>query len=465
MSNNSIRSSRRHFLSTSASILGASTLALSPLGRLLANAGQPSGRITGYGALRPSKDLSTGLPLLELPEGFSYRTFGWTGELLDNGARTRGEHDGMGIVRSDGDLLIMVRNHECHSLDGGFAPAAATYDSQCDGGTTTLRFDAAKGEFIDARASLCGTLRNCAGGITPWGTWLSCEELVAPAGKHNVDGKKITLQRDHGFIFEVPADGLSNARPLLAMGQRKHEAACVHSASGVVYMTEDNDPAAGFYRFIPNKPGQLADGGTLQMLKAKDQPDLRKGLRTGQSFAVEWVDIDEPTRGISASGKDDGNVQQGIAAGGSQFLRLEGCMTEGDRIYFVSTSGGDRGAGQVFAYDVDKNALTVIYQSTDPKVLYYPDNLAVSPRGGLVLCQDSYRDEPQHLFGLTKDGGVFAFARNAVKLNGEKGFRGDFSKAEWAGACFSPDGRWLFVNIYNPGFTVAITGPWQQGLI
>ena len=86
-------------------------------------------------------------------------------------------------------------------------------------------------------------------------------------------------------------------------------------------------------------------------------------------------------------------------------------------------------------------------------------------RGGLVLCQDSYREEAQSLFGLTPQGGIFQFAENNGIYENFHGLTGDYTNSEFAGACFSPDGRWLFVNVYTPGFTVAITGPWKEGLL
>ncbi|MFN7387064.1 MAG: alkaline phosphatase PhoX [Lysobacteraceae bacterium] len=155
----------------------------------------------------------------------------------------------------------------------------------------------------------------------------------------------------------------------------------------------------------------------------------------------------------------------------SAWLRLRGALRRpvarraagGD--YFTSTSGGDAGCGQVWAYDAKASELRLVYESPAQQTLYYPDNLAMSPRGGLVLCQDSYRKEAQSLFGLTPDGGIFEFARNNGIYEDFHGLDGDYTNSEFAGACFSPDGRWLFVNVYNPGFTVAITGPWKEGLL
>ena len=94
-----------------------------------------------------------------------------------------------------------------------------------------------------------------------------------------------------------------------------------------------------------------------------------------------------------------------------------------------------------------------------------PDNVAVSPRGGIVLCEDNYQPVAR-MRGLTPDGKVVALADNNMRLNGQKnGLTGDFRKQEWAGVTFSPDGKWMFANIQTPGVTFAITGPWGEGLL
>ncbi|MCZ8063904.1 alkaline phosphatase PhoX [Silanimonas sp.] len=456
---------RRRFLALSASTVGAAALGLSPFGRLLAQAGLPAGRIAGFGPLAPVADATTGLPLLKLPAGFSYRSFGWSTTPMSDGRPTPSHHDGMGIVHADGSRLTLVRNHECDGEAGTFGDASMTYDPDVDGGTTTMVFDADKGELLESRASLSGTLRNCSGGITPWRSWLSCEEQVLDRGRAVFDERVVDLKHAHGFVFDVPFDRASNAEPLVAMGQRVHEAAAVHEASGDVFLTEDADPFAGFYRFVPTVKGELARGGTLWMLKAEGAADLRRGHRTGDRFKAMWVAIEHPERGIGPSGKTDGNVREGLANGGSAFIRLEGCYAQGDTIYFTSTSGGDANSGQVWAYDAKASELQLVFESPAQETLYYPDNLAMSPRGGLILCQDSYRKEAQSLFGLTPEGGLFQFAENNGIYENFHGLTGDYSNSEFAGACFSPDGRWLFVNVYTPGFTVAITGPWKEGLL
>lgn len=446
---------------------GLALAGLSPLGRLLASARQRRRIVPGYGPLRPVRDLHTGLPLLELPEGFSYRSFGWAGEPLADGHPCPRLHDGMGVVATEGEQLVLVRNHEITTDPGGsFAPPQATYDPDCAGGTTTLRVDARSGSLVSMQASLSGTLVNCAGGVTPWRSWISCEEIVLSEGQRVPIGgeREHRMRRPHGFAFEVPFDGLGSPEPLLALGQMKHEAVAIDPGTGIVYLTEDGSPEAGFYRMIPAVANQLRRGGRLQMLRAVGAPDLRRGRREGERLRVEWVGIDDPGAGVDADGGMSGLVRAGKAEGGSVFTRLEGCIQGQGRIWFTSTNGGDAGCGQLWAYRPGADELELVYESPDPQELDYPDNLALSPRGGLVICEDS--DQPvQRLYGLDLQGGLFEFCRNRVRLDGQHGFSGDFTGSEWAGTCFSPDGRWLFANVQTPGFTVAITGPWKPGLI
>jgi secreted PhoX family phosphatase len=113
-------------------------------------------------------------------------------------------------------------------------------------------------------------------------------------------------------------------------------------------------------------------------------------------------------------------------------------------------------------YDPAAETVSLLFESPGKDVLNRPDHITVSPRGGLVLCEDGGDEEFLH--GLTLDGEIFRFAQNNVMLHGERnGHSGDFTSSEWAGPCYSPDGQWLFANLLEPGVTMAITGPWQSG--
>jgi uncharacterized protein len=410
--------------------------------------------------------------LLKLPAGFRYRTLGWAGDTLRDGTPCPAAHDGMGVVGARDGRVLLVRNHEIVADAGAYGPASLQYDSAAGGGTVTLEVDAKTGELHAAWPSLAGTLQNCAGGTTPWGTWLSCEEYVheGPAiklGSADTASRFLPrLKREHGFVFEVDPAGAKPPALLEGMGQFRHEAAVVHEPSGIVYLTEDREPRAGFYRYVPKQRGALAAGGRLQMLRARGAADLRRGLKVGQRWRAAWVDIEEPGRGHSPGAADgSGVLMQGLEAGGTSFTRLEGCFATRDAIYFTATNGGDAAAGQVWVYHPADETLALVHETRGPDSIRYPDNIAFSPRGGLVVCEDG--DRPgQMLWGIDARGAAFPFAQNHVVLeNGPHGFTGDYRGSEWAGTCFSPDGTWMYANIYHPGFTVAITGPWRRGLV
>ena len=440
---------RRSFLRNAA--IATASVSLSAFATRVAAKPRPNG--VGYGPLQPTLDETTGLPLLSLPDGFRYLSFGWTGDPMNDGTPTPGLHDGMAAFHWHGHRIRLVRNHEL-GVASSFGSVA--YDIAAGGGTTTLEFDEKKGEYIGTVPSLSGTVRNCAGGPTLDGSWLTCEETTLFNAATNMP---------HGYVFDVPSDGDGNPEPIRDMGRFSHEAVAVDPVTGYIYETEDADLSSGFYRFVPNKRRHLHEGGRLFMLTVAGSPlaNLGASYPNNATFPVEWVEIAEPD---SASPTMPGNFvwQQGRNQGAATFARLEGCWTGNDRkIYIVSTNGGI-GQGQIWVYDPKEETISLLFQSPGAAILNAPDNITVSPRGGLVLCEDGSGAEFVH--GLTVDGEIFPFARNTVVLDGRRnGFTGSFTGSEFAGACYSPNGEWLFVNVQSPGITFAITGPWQNGAL
>jgi secreted PhoX family phosphatase len=429
----------------------------------------------GYGPIGPVTDRTTGRALLHLPEGFEYASFGHSAAYAaalglpttgSDGHPTPARHDGMAAFPTSTDGVVrLVRNHEqgystTDSATRAYDAAVIgdpedAYDPKAAGGTTTLTFDTRTLQLTDSFISLNGTSVNCAGGLTPWGSWLTCEETV--------NGTQNGFSRDHGYVFEVPAQGgpVDEPQPYTAMGRFAHEAVAVDPATGIVYETEDNGNTSGFYRFLPAEPGNLSAGGTLQMLAVKERPqfDTYTGMsdRVGNPLPVEWVTIADPDPEIPAGRARDQVFQQGRAQGGAAFARLEGCWYDGGSIFFNATSGGDEGLGQVWEYRPRGRSggqLILVFESPSADLLDAPDNICVSPRGGLVLCEDG--DDEQYVRGLDERGQIFDFALNNVSQDEDK---------EFAGACFSPDGEVMFVNIQTPGISFAIRGPWERGTL
>lgn len=440
-----MNSDRRRFLAaTGTAFAGLYLNACAPAGPGPASSAALSGAASPVGALQ-----SDPAGILDLPPGFSYRVISRLDAAMSDGGTVPDHADGMGCFDLGNGKLALVRNHELQPQhDGGAIPAGPVYDTVArslrplPGGTTTIVLDAATLEVEREYRSLAGTIRNCAGGITPWGSWLSCEE--------NTDRANGRINQDHGWIFEVPATatGLVDPVPLKAMGRFNHEAACVDPATGIIYLTEDRDDSL-LYRFLPTRPGDLAQGGTLQAMILDGVTDTRnwngRTMAVGDTARGSWITMD------NVEAPEDDLRQRGAAQGAALFARGEGIWMGDGEMFFTCTSGGVAGQGQIFRLRPaihEADTLELFYESPAESEYSFGDNLTVAPSGHLVVCEDSYDDVVHnHLRGITPDGAAYPLAL----LN---------RQTELAGACFSPDGRTLFVNAYSPTMTFAITGPW-----
>jgi secreted PhoX family phosphatase len=422
-------------------------------------AAQGLGR-TGYGPLVPDPE-----GVLDLPEGFHYRILSREGDELRSGeGKVPSNHDGMSAFPGRGGRVHLVRNHENRANGKVPVPAVEglTYDPAAKGGCTALTLDS-HNRVRSERVAIAGTAVNCAGGPTPWDTWLTCEETEDKAGTNG-------YTKDHGFIFEVdPADPhRSGAVPLTAMGRFAHEAIAVDPRRGVVYETEDafEKPFGLFYRFLPERPlggrGSLRAGGRLQAMRVPGVPDLSSVQDVGAEFdRIEWVDVPDPQAAQTPIRFQD------FGRGGiTHAQKLEGCYWGGRSVYFVSSfarrsdgSAADH-FGQVWRYDPERRRLTLVIvfgPDTDVRLPgESPDNICLAPSGGLMVCEDG--NGAQHVFGVTRRGEVYAMARNRQNIGTEQ----EPEWGEFAGVTFSPDGDTMYVNCYTPGTTFAVTGPWRR---
>ncbi|MEP5938092.1 MAG: alkaline phosphatase PhoX [Erythrobacter sp.] len=433
---------RRHFLGSTGSALAA-----------LAASGCVA-RSEGDGSLAAAETDGIYGPLvkdpkgvLDLPQGFAYRTISSLGDPMSDGGTVPDKADGMGCLDLGNGKIALVRNHELLPWDDMGGDVTTGYGRMPDGkimagGTTNIVLDAATLAVEKQHRTLAGTIRNCSGGVTPWGSWLTCEE----------PGSRGLELPEHGYVFEIPADadGLVDPVPLKALGRFNHEAACVDPETGMVYETEDKEDGL-IYRFVPAQPGNLLAGGQLQALALVDgTKDSRNwesaGMAVGDSHEVRWIDLDNP------ESPDEDLRKRGAAQGALLIARGEGIHMGEDDLYLCSTSGGAAKVGQIFRLVPGRGAkpdtLELFFESESKAQFNYGDNLVVCPNGHLIVCEDQYTDVVDNrLIGIAPDGTPYPFGR----LN---------MQTELAGACFSPDGKTMFVNAYSPTKTFAISGPW-----
>lgn len=417
----------------------------------------------GYGPLLPDPD-----GLLALPAGFSYRVVTYSGRTrLESGEPTPSNHDGTAAFAGPRGAVLLANNHELKGPRASWAhpvPLAEglVYDPAASGGCTVVEV---RRDHVAEWVGIAGTSTNCAGGSTPWGTWLTCEETEDRAGQNG-------MTKDHGYVFEVdPADSRANRSPwpLKALGRYAHEAVVVDPKRGHLFLTEDAaGPNGLFYRWTPPQGfhhgrGRLRrladDAGVLQAFRCFDSggrfvDDLSRAMRTGTVYGVDWVDVpDRDARTVPVRQQfTDGQV--------TRARKLEGMWWGDGGVYVVSSYAREESPvqhdGQVWFYDPRRRTLTLKVLLGTGGEFDGPDNITVSPYGGLVIAEDG--EGVQHLFGATDGGRTYPIARNELNIGTEAAP----AYSEFTGVTFSPDGHTLFANIQEPGIMLAITGPWKR---
>jgi uncharacterized protein len=354
----------------------------------------------GYGPLREPDENG-----LRLPEGFRSRLIARGREPVPGTDYEWHElSDGAATFPVDGGGFILVSNAELFK----------------GAGASAIRFDR-DGEVVDAYRILDGTEVNCSGGGTPWGTWLSCEEV------------------ESGRVWECDPTGRRHAEARPAMGVFKHEGAAVDPRGRRVYLTEDLIDG-GLYRFTPDR-----------------WPDLRNGTlevaRVGRRGRVDWAGVPDPLAGRERTRRQ--------VAGTTEFKRGEGIWLDGTTLY-VATTGDSR----VHAYDTRRERIEVIYDglATAEAPLLRVDQITASPAGELFVCED-FATEEIDLGLITRD-------RRASRFLSATGPQ--HASSELTGACFDPSGRRLFlssqrarrpdapVDVPGPGAIFEVIGPFRR---
>ncbi len=338
---------------------------------------------------------------LRLPEGFRSRIVARSEQMVgDTGYVWHNAPDGAAVFATNDGGYIYVSNSETVAGLGG--------------GASALRF-AADGSIVDAYRILEGTNINCAGGSTPWGTWLSCEETLI------------------GQVYEC--DPLGNTRAVVRpeMGVFQHEAVAIDEASRHAYMTEDL-PDGRFYRFVYETAGDLSSG----------QLQVAQVMGAGPEGPVEWSAVPDPGADPVATRLQ---VESSTAFAGGEGIWFH------DRVVYFSTKGDNR----IWAYEVDTAVLSIIYDAatSSTPILTGVDNITVSPAGDILVAEDGGDME---IIAIAPDGSL----RPIVQVVGQE-------SSEITGPAFDPTLQRLYFSSQrgedgeNPlgqgGITYEVTGP------
>ena len=388
--------------------------------------------------------------VLDVHRSLSYNIISTIGQKMSDGYRVPGSPDGMSAFAVNREHTVIVRNHELGRTSGrlmgpfdnpkndAMALGEKHYDKNAFGGTTNILLNNKTNQVVKEYLSLSGTMTNCAGGSTPWGTWLTCEENIAQKKNNKIS---------HGYVFEVDPkkDFLQKPIPLKQLGRFKHEAVAFDKY-GCAYLTEDRSDGL-LYKFIPKNKTSLDDGSLYALkISEKDSRNWKnRDILLNQKFSVEWIRLED------IDPESDTLRVEGIEKGATIFARGEGLAQDSESIFITCTSGGRLRKGQIWKLtpqSENESILELWFEVGKIDMLNMPDNLTVAPWGDLIVCEDN--PDIDRLWGIKPNGDSYLIAEN------------NYSRAELAGVCFNPQSNVLYLNIQQNGQTLAIDGDWNN---